>query len=209
MRLSGRLIRRFRHRYPNFFTRKWAEYLLKYRLAVTALQREEDIRNHESQAGRLELENAECAAVEENKAIKPVRKIIHDDIEDGLKAGNRLEDAYTATMIGRVRVATGAQSVVQFNRKFKADALKYYNAINTNSELGKCSWCHLLGWTPAILATAAHIVPKSLEEESASFLFGAEVKPATDVRNGTLDLTRMKKANANIYQLLSFIGVSK
>lgn len=178
-----------------------AKYLQKYRLAITAMQREGHVPNREFQAEPQELEEAECAAAEENVAIKVGRKIIHEDIDDGLKIENPLEDAYAAAMVGRVRVATGGQSALRFNgNKFKTDVLKYYNATSMNSESGKRTWCHLLGWWEAPYVTAAHIVPKALEEDSASFLFGGEVKPATDVRNGTFNLKHLlQKTSTNIH----------
>ena len=169
------------------FLNAQTEYFELYQLAVRNFQREHIMSGVQCQEERDKIAEEEYETANEAIAIRLGRKIIQEDIDDALKAECPIEDAYAASMVGRVRLSTGKQKAQNFSQsRFKQDVLDYYDA-RFSDDTSKLSWCHLLGWYAADAVRAAHLVPKSLEEDSVSYLFGGEVKPATDVRNGMYD----------------------
>lgn len=123
--------------------------------------------------------------------LKRQRKLIEDDIEEG--AESDLEKAYASAMMNRVRIP---EQLTQSKRNFKMrtqndfrQALEtYYGVVRkevdgeSEQELVYCAVTQV--WWLSRDVRAAHIVPKSLQSEELSYLFGAGDMDLSDTRNG-------------------------
>lgn len=123
---------------------------------------------------------------------KRQRKIIEEDIEDEIENHKRewsedkepdvsfLERAYTNTIVTRVMGASAKQRKSKFDQKaFRTDVMEYYGAQD-----GDAAYCHLTGWHYSKAVKAAHLVPKSLNGDEVSYIFGVGELVLSDPRNG-------------------------
>ena len=126
----------------------------------------------------------------ETIAIKLCKNRIIEDMSDELECSPRpdMDNAYSVALMQTIGEESGKRKKARFNRsKFKEDVLNFYGASRT-IDGDKETFCHLLGWRLAPEVSAAHLVPKSLNEDSFEHLFGRELKPATDPRNCMLQI---------------------
>jgi hypothetical protein len=73
------------------------------------------------------------------------------------------------------------------SKKFRDDLLVYYSASKVSLLNRTVHHCHLSGkWCPPSVVKAVYIVPKLLESEALSYLFGVEEANLSDPRNGRL-----------------------
>lgn len=165
------------------FLENKSRYLQLYNLALSDLQGDGRISSEKYEKERKNVDKAECSSIEETISLKLGNRIITDDMSDILNSTSRIEDAYIAAIVNRIRVSSDLKSSVKFNQlNFRRDVLEHYDACPPPSKL---VWCHLLGWHPAEDVKVAHLMPKSLDAVSASYLFGGEVELAMDQRNST------------------------
>ncbi|KFY68859.1 hypothetical protein V496_00742 [Pseudogymnoascus sp. VKM F-4515 (FW-2607)] len=125
-------------------------------------------------------------------AVKRQKKLITDDIEEILPRYETVGDAYAEVMITRIMAATGNKKKDKpFDQKaFARAVLAYYGAKREDVPGTIEKYCHLTGWSGEKLVKCAHIVPKSLESDELSYLFGAREAVLSDPRNG-LTLNRV------------------
>ena len=120
--------------------------------------------------------------------LKRQKKIVTEDLEDQAPSYVKLEDAYASVITNRVMSAVAKRKKNSFNQsKFKADVFAFYQATKMVGEpehQDKLSYCHLTGWYLDQDVKAAHIVPKSLQSEEVSYLFGVGEAMLSDPRNG-------------------------
>jgi hypothetical protein len=96
----------------------------------------------------------------------------------------RLEDAYASLMMNKLMSASAKQKKSNHDQaKFRKDCLEYYQALEENEAGDKIAYCHLTGWDITDNIKAAHLVPKSLHSEEASYLFGVGHVELSDARN--------------------------
>lgn len=117
--------------------------------------------------------------------LKRQKKILSEDLEDELSMYSRLEDAYASIVTDKVMRASGKQKKKAHDQpRFWKDCSSYYNAVRKDEDTGTdYAFCHLSGWAPTKEIKAAHIVPKSLESEEASYLFGVKNVDLSQPRN--------------------------
>lgn len=120
-------------------------------------------------------------------AIKRQIKIIEEDLAVEIPRYETIGDAYVSIMASKVMSATGKQKKNRFDQSaFKKEVANYYNAFRVNNTQ-KEAYCHLLhAWLPAETVKSAHLVPKSLQSEELSYLFGVGEVVLSDPRNGKL-----------------------
>lgn len=120
--------------------------------------------------------------------LKRQKKIIREDLEDGLIKDTTFEDAYISVLTDKVMLTSTKVQKIRSQEKekfdqsnFKKEVLKYYDAIRDDGDI----YCPLTGaWHPEDLVKTAHIVPKSLESEELSYLFGVGDLMLREPRNG-------------------------
>ncbi|CAG8923374.1 unnamed protein product [Penicillium salamii] len=118
------------------------------------------------------------------RVLKRQRKALEADLTETMKAEKRprtqppsddglLERAYRDTIVSRVMRAEGKQRGKPFDHStFKKEVNDYYSTVSNN---GQKTWCHVLGmFVERRRVKAAHLVPKSLDQEELAHLFGDE-----------------------------------
>lgn len=156
-----------------------SRYLHAYSAAIDWLRRDGKMSSDDFNDERRKTTEAECLSAGELLTLKRSKNPIKEDMSDEVKNGLGLQDAFRAVMVDRVRVATSQQKPVQIDRKkFRTAVVKYYSGDGDEG-----TWCHLTGWLRKGDTKACHLVPKFLDSETCSYLFGGDVNPATDVRN--------------------------
>lgn len=117
--------------------------------------------------------------------LKRQKKIVEEDLSEEAPSYAKLEDAYVSLLTNKVMSASAKQKKRKFEQsKFKAAVFDYYNASKTTETNQKLAYCHLTGWHPDGVVKAAHIVPKSLNSEEVSYLFGVGQAVLSDPKNG-------------------------
>ena len=119
--------------------------------------------------------------------LKRQKKLIKDDLEENLPSHTRLEDAYANIIMNKVMAATAKLKKKRYNQSaFKKGVIIFYGAERDSENDGEIDslWCHLTGWQALADVKAAHIVPKSLESNELSYLFGAGEVMLSDANNG-------------------------
>lgn len=119
--------------------------------------------------------------------LKRQKKLIMDDLEEIVPSHARLEDAYANIIMNKVMTATAKQKKKNYNQSaFKKGVIAFYGAEQDSENDGDIDslWCHLTGWQALADVKAAHIVPKSLESNELSYLFGAGEVSLSDANNG-------------------------
>ncbi|KAL9106771.1 MAG: hypothetical protein Q9187_008520 [Circinaria calcarea] len=126
--------------------------------------------------------------------LKRQKKIVKEDLEDEKPSHSKPEDAYACVIASKGMAPFGKQKKYKSNQSwFKSNAVQYYNAskvVDADEDPQTLLYCHLSGWHPEKYVTAAHIVPKSLQSEESSYLFGVGEAVLSDPRNSiTLEKT--------------------
>ncbi|MCJ1405117.1 hypothetical protein MMC11_008343 [Xylographa trunciseda] len=114
------------------------------------------------------------------------KKLIKDDLEEYAPFYGRLEDAYVNLIKNKVMGATAKRKQETYDQsRFKKAVVEFYGAARASRNNGIDQyWCHVTGWHLLDLVKAAHIVPKSLESDELSYLFGAGAVMLSDANNG-------------------------
>lgn len=119
--------------------------------------------------------------------LKRHKKLIRDDLEEILPSNVRLEDAYGKVIMNKVMAASSKKKKKKYNRStFKKAVIAFYGAKCDSLHDGEIDslWCHLTVWQPLRDVKAAHVVPKSLESNELSYLFGAGEVLLSEPNNG-------------------------
>lgn len=125
--------------------------------------------------------------------MKRQRRAIENEMEDAGPA--KLDEAYAMAMTNRVKLpkeTTKAEKTYKkhIQERLRAALESYYDVVKIAAGGTKFSFCLATGkWYLSEICEATHIVthivPKSLESEELSYLFGG-VTDLSDPRNGTL-----------------------
>lgn len=168
-----------------FYLEKRVEYLSGLQRALSELEQKGSISATEKRKIEHDIERVKLPLSGEALAIKLRERTIIEDMGDYMRSSSKpdTERAYVAAVTNTVDLRTGKQGKIRFGG-FKRNALEFYGASKPSSGRDKETFCHLLGWKEAVVVRAAHIVPQSLDGESLVHLFGTELEPAKDPRNG-------------------------
>lgn len=169
------------------------ELLKAYRDGLSDLKTTKKIDIGEYDKTFREVENRKRQLDKENLVLKRQRKILEEDIDDEISANigashgeldKIMEIAYSSLVTDKVMAASNlsTQGPKHNQSKYRQAVIKYLSAKPHEGLV----WCHILGrHIPSRLTIAAHIVPKSLESEQLSYLFGAsDLRVSMDRRNG-------------------------
>lgn len=165
-----------------------ADYLNSLQLELGDLERTGHISAAESRETRDKVERVKLSLTAEALAISQHKNIIIEDMSDNLEYSPypNVDDAYSITIKQVTDSATGKQEKSKFDRsEFKRRVVEFYG-VSRKVVGGKEIFCHLLGWSTYGEVRAARLVPKSLSDDSLVHLFGRELEPRTDPRNGML-----------------------
>lgn len=163
------------------------EYLDIYQYAIISLRQGRIASPAECREGLDAVEKAKLLLKGEAIAIKMGEDTIVEDMSHELKcsASPDTASAYASAMMHRVDTAVGNQRRIRFHKsRIREETLEYYGASRPRADGVEEVFCHLSGWQPSPSVTVARLVPKYLEEDQLAYLFGNELKPATDPRNG-------------------------
>lgn len=139
--------------------------------------------------------------------LKRQKKFLIEDLDDSIRpVREKLEDAYASLIVDKVMSTTAKQKMKK--SKFKREVLEYYHASKMINNK-KHAWCHLLGWHDAEFIKAAHIVPKSLQSEEVSYLFGVGEAILSSPRNGMLTCLVAQSFLTGLQRCLCFKMSSK
>ncbi|KAK2755739.1 hypothetical protein FQN54_005889 [Arachnomyces sp. PD_36] len=166
------------------------DYLEQYQHEVKSYQRRSGILDPECQELDRILE-AKYASVAEVRTLNKVREDIGDEIEDGLRDGLGMEDAYRAAVEGYL---PGKKRLHPPKSQFRRNVFEFYDARNPGQESSPRAWCQLLGWCSEESVEAVHVVPKTLDEDLISYHVGCVVTPETDRKNSLCLHSRIKQA---------------
>ena len=168
------------------------DYLKTYQEGLHVAHTGEKITSEQFQTEMGTVLGNFCSVNKNLRVLKRQRKIIEEDIEDEVEHHKRergedqepdvsfLERAYTNTIVPRVMGASAKQRKSKFDQKaFRTDVMEYYGAQH-----GEAAYCHLTGWHYSKAVKAAHLVPKSLNGDEVSYIFGVGELVLSDPRNG-------------------------
>lgn len=134
----------------------------------------------------VEVDSRPCE--QEIVILKRQKKIITEDLQEKLPSHSKLEDAYASLITAKVMGAMAKQAKSKFDQSgFKSKVLEYYEAsrvVGDPADNDRDSFCHLTGWHHHSQVKASHIVPKSLQSDELSYLFGVGEAVLSDPRNG-------------------------
>lgn len=134
----------------------------------------------------VEVDSRPCE--QEIVILKRQKKIITEDLQDKAPSHSKLEDAYASLITNKVMGAMAKQTKRNFDQSgFKSKVLEYYEAtrvVGDPADNDRDLFCHLTGWHHHSLVKASHIVPKSLQSDELSYLFGVGEAVLSDPRNG-------------------------
>lgn len=119
----------------------------------------------------------------ELRVVKRQRKILEEDLAEELPYYDDVATAYAKILNEKTMAASAKpEKWKKFDRKqFRRDILEFYGAERNN---GSEVYCHVLGWRISEQVKAAHLVPRSLQGEELSYLFGVGEMVVSDKRNG-------------------------
>ncbi|KAJ9208722.1 hypothetical protein C8Q69DRAFT_460581 [Paecilomyces variotii] len=179
------------------------ELLKAYRDGLSDLKTTKKIDIGEYDKTFREVENRKRQLDKENLVLKRQRKILEEDIDDEISANigashgeldKIMEIAYSSLVTDKVMAASNlsTQGPKHNQSKYRQAVIKYLSAKPHEGLV----WCHILGrHIPSRLTIAAHIVPKSLESEQLSYLFGAsDLRVSMDRRNGLTLAAQLEKS---------------
>jgi hypothetical protein len=139
-------------------------------------------------AGRAAAEADREPIVEELMLLQRQRKTLIEDIEDTVDKYETVEEAYTPILKNMINIARlekkcrRARNLGFEQKKFKSAVINYYGARNKENNT---VYCVVSGaWHPKEFVDVVRIVPKSLESEELSYLFGVGELRLSDPRNG-------------------------
>lgn len=132
-----------------------------------------------------DIERDKEPAERELVLLKRQKKIVGEDLAEEASSYPGLGDAYASLIMSKVMSASAKQKKSNHDQaKFRRYCLEHCQALRkfgpTNVEQ---AYCYLTGWLPPKLIKAAHLVPKSLQSERASYLFGVGHVELSDPRN--------------------------
>lgn len=162
------------------------EYLDSLQDGLRDLQNNSGIPIRDARQKRNKIERLKIFLRGEILAIKLRGNVIIEDMTSQLECFPfpRMETAYNAVMMTMIYRTTRKQRKSHW---FKDRALEFYEASRTvEKRQEKQRFCHLLGWQVAPAICVAHIAPKSFDEDSLAHLFGRDLTPEADPRNGML-----------------------
>lgn len=165
------------------------EYLDTYKEGVMELRGKPESEHEKDFAQELEdVDKRKLPLEREFVVLKRQKKFIEEDLEDQLPHYETVQDAYASVLVDKTMSATGKQKKSRFNQsRFKKAVVNYYQASRTTEVGNEEVYCHLLqSWLPAKLVKCSHLVPKSLQSEELSYLFGVGEALLSDPRNGKL-----------------------
>lgn len=138
------------------------------------------------------VEDVQNRLKEEFVVLKRQRKIIEEDIEERLSIEN-IEKAYIITISSQVRLRQEQNQTNRFQTKttqrfFQSVVETRYDVVKYDRYFTpplKMLYCMVTKrWWPFSEVKAVNIVPKLLQSEELSYLFGAGDVPLSDPRNG-------------------------
>lgn len=128
--------------------------------------------------------------------MKKQRRTLEQDVEDAHEAQKRqkmsrepsiefMERAYTSTIVTRVNMlATGNTKTRSFDQgTFKKAVVEYLHAGGEEGGAERI-WCHLTSWWDPDDVKAAHLIPKTLQGDEWTHLFGVGEVVLSDPKNG-------------------------
>lgn len=118
--------------------------------------------------------------------LKRQRLMIEDDIQDS-SHNKSLEGAYAVAMVNRVKIRRKKEDVSPktVQRRFRNGILNFYDVKKVRENGERLVYCVASKeWWDAKLVKAAHLVPRSLESEELSYLFGAGTTDLSLPQNG-------------------------
>ena len=163
------------------------EYTARYRAVLRQAYQEEKLTRDDWKRLREQLSSDDQSSKGEFVTLKRQRKLLEEDIMEA-DIHKTVESAYAKAMLNRIKLpkqisAKERNCKKHIQEKFRHGLEEYYEVGRTDGNC-KSIYCVATGnWYEPEFMKAAHIVPKSLESEELSYLFGGEVK-LSDPRNG-------------------------
>jgi leucyl aminopeptidase len=168
------------------------EYTSHYRTVLRKAYEKKKISEKNWNRMRKTISKKEKKHKKEYVTLKRQRKLIEEDMEDA-NIHQTTQRAYAISMVNRVKISPQISSKERTAKKhiqegFRRDVINYY-AAEKITEGHKLCYCVVSGrWYVPGEVKAAHIVPKSLESDELSYLFGAGEMNLSDARNGSFFL---------------------
>lgn len=164
------------------------EYINHYRKALKHAYEVKIISEKDWNRMRNEIKKNETKEKKEYVTLKRQRKLIEDNLEE-FSVQNTFEQPYANAMLNRVKLPRQLNSKERSLKRhtqenFKHELAKYYEAETTIESTKFCYCAATQRWWKSELVKAVHIVPKSLESEELSYLFGAGEMGLSEPRNG-------------------------
>lgn len=142
-----------------------------------------------------DINNDDQSKRREYVALKRQRKLIEEDLTDGWR--ENIEKAYSTAILNRVRITQQLHRQSRIFKKHRQEDFRravesYYDVVHVEKEVTqeiRTVYCIVSRqWHPSKDMKAAHLVPKSLQSEELSYLFGAGDVQLSDPRNSTRTL---------------------
>lgn len=170
------------------------QYILCYKDGLKDLYDNSKLSPNDYRVERDKIVASEISIRHRALAIRLERRILTQDMEERMPVEDELRWAYSRSWDMRERAAIGNQRRLGTLRGlFEEEVLHIYQAkeeeLSDSDMYGEGVGdqtrirCHVLGWPPEGSSGIVHIVPEYLDEEFLAHIFGAKIKPATDLQN--------------------------
>ena len=137
----------------------------------------------------VDLEKYMTLKTEEILVLKRQKKILKEDFHEIAPKCSTLEDAYICSIMHKTMAATANTKKSKFDQSaLKTKSIGFYLGGRQDYEtVGSGPYdelfCHLTGWFLYRDVKAAHIVPKSLQSDELTYLFGVSDIVLDEPRN--------------------------
>lgn len=169
------------------------DYTQRYKEGLVEAFENQKIQHDELLAALREIKEDDKRNRKEYVTLKRHRKHIEEDISDDWK--QNLETAYSMAIKNRVRIPRQLSRTERNYKKYVQEDFRvaveaYYDAVKQTQEVTQVKkevHCAVTKkWFASEAMKAAHLVPKSLQSDELSYLFGVGEIDLNDPRNGTL-----------------------
>jgi hypothetical protein len=160
------------------------EYITNYRTGLHEAFEAQNMGKAAFQEAMREVETGARPIEREAVLLKRQKKSLAEDLAEDMNKYETVDEAYVTSIIVKT-MSAGTQQRRNFNQtNFRKAVLEYYGAIKIDAAKQEERYCHLTGWHNKTDIKAAHVVPKALESEELSHLFGVGEALLMDPKNG-------------------------
>lgn len=167
------------------------DYTERYKRGLVEAYERDTIEEEDLTEALHDIKQDDMKIRREYVALKRQRKLIQGDIKEGDQSN--LEKAYALAMLNRVKIPPQLSQSARNPKKptqddFRQALESYYGAARTmiagDSQIKQVFCAVTKRWWLSGEVKAAHMVPKSLQSDELSYLFGAGEMDLSEPRNG-------------------------